>query len=115
MRGRKRHLKKAVRRQGAQAAQKSMTPPRSCKSSSCKKKATPAKPSSAPQAASSSASKFAYYGKSKVCHIVTVDDKSVVTALCGDVWTPGDEKAAPEVIDTITEDRRLCKKCEKKQ
>ncbi len=107
MRGRKRHLKKAAKQQAVQAVKKS--------SGATKKKAAAPKPASAPKAASSSVTKFSYYGKSKVCHVVTVDTTGVVTALCGDVWTPGDEKAAPTIIDAITDDRRLCKKCEKKQ
>ncbi|MDA3971468.1 MAG: hypothetical protein PF442_08950 [Desulfobulbaceae bacterium] len=114
MRGRKRQIKKAVKKQEVKAAKKGDAAPRSCKSCGSKKKATPSKPA-APKSASSSAARFSYYGKSKVCHIVIVDDKGVVTALCGDVWTPGDEKAAPDIIDELTDDRRLCKKCEKKQ
>lgn len=117
MRGRKRHLKKVAKKKELQAAKKS-----SCKKScGCKKKASPAKPAAAaPKVGAkrcqpSPATKFSYYGKSKVCHAVTVDAKGVVTALCGDVWTPGDEKDAPTIIDIITDDRRLCKKCEKKQ
>ena len=109
MRGRKRQLKKAAKKKEVQAVKKT-----SCKSCGCKKKVTPSK-TATPKVASSSATKFSYYGKSKVCHVVTVDDKGVVTALCGDVWTPGDEKAAPVLIDQLTDDRRLCKKCEKKQ
>lgn len=114
MRGRKRQVKKAVRKQEVKAAKKSEVAPSSSKSCGPKKKATPSKPA-APKSASSSATRFSYYGKSKVCHIVIVDDKGVVTALCGDVWSPGDEKGAPELIDELTDDRRLCKKCEKKQ
>lgn len=114
MRGRKRQLKKAVKKQEVQAARKSKTALSSSTSCGCKKKTTPSKPS-APKSARNSATKFSYYGKSKVCHIVTVDAAGVVTALCGDVWTPGDEKAGPELIAELTEDRRLCKKCEKKQ
>ncbi len=110
MRGRKRHLKKVAKKKDAQAAKKS-----SCTSCGCKKKTTSAKPSSTPKVASRSATKFAYYGKSKVCHVVTVNAEGVVLALCGDVWTPGDEKAAPTIIDAISDDRRICKKCEKKQ
>lgn len=113
MRGRKRHLKKAAKRKELQAAKKS-----SCKSCGCKKNVSPAKkPAVVPKAAASTSSdtKFSFYGKSKVCHAVTVDAAGVVTALCGDMWTPGDEKAAPTIIDAITDDRRLCKKCEKKQ
>lgn len=112
MRGRKRHLKKAARKEEFLAAKKS-----GCTSCGCKKKETSAKPAPVKPAATQAgaAAKFSYYGKSKVCHIVTVAGTGVVTALCGDIWTPGDEKAAPTIIDAITDDRRLCKKCEKKQ
>ena len=115
MRGRKRHLKKAVKKQALLATKKG-----SCPSCGCKKKVAPAKAAPVKKAAAmpvdtSAGSTFSFYGKSKVCHIVTVAADGVVTALCGDVWTPGDEKAAPTIIDAITDDRRLCKKCEKKQ
>ncbi len=112
MRGRKRHLKKAARKTELLAAKKG-----SCTSCVCKKKATTVKPAPVKPAASptGAGTKLSYYGKSKVCHIVTVAGDGVVTALCGDIWAPGDEKAAPTIIDAITDDRRLCKKCEKKQ
>jgi hypothetical protein len=107
MRGRKRHLKKMAKKLKVQAGGKS--------NGSNRKEKNVKTVSSSHNASGRSLTKFACYGKSKICHIVTVDAQGVITALCGDVWTPGDEKTAPQLLDVIGDDKRLCKNCERKQ